>query len=1111
MQQIKKTRGIKSYTQTMRYVGLSFISLIVVLVSICVFSYIQATQVQQEYDSKVFYAYQRLKLVNDLFRENELSQALLTAHVLTQDAAKKDSLYQEMKQVEEVNKNIIDKLGTLLTQPEGQALLQSLEQDQANYNIHADSLLKLIDSNLLKEAQAYTRAYLAPFYSRYQAQLISLSNNIAEATKQDIGGFKPKFAFIVNQYALLLLLALAFAVGAAFILIRVFKRMHHENHMLNAEIRERMQLETALQESQRQYKALFNNNPLPMWVVDQQNYRFLEVNKAAQQEYGYTREEFLSKTIWDIRLESERAALEEQFASSDKNALAAGYWRHKRKDGSIFKVTTRSHRLPKHKDAHPRVVVAINVQEQVDILEKLEHSEKQLREISSSIPGAVYQFQLNPDRSFSFPFVSEGIHALVGIPAAEAIGRPVDMFGLLHPDDLAIMERSMMHSFRTFLPWELEFRVWHAGKGKYVWLRGHSLPTAKKDGSVYWNGTFIDITKQKEAQDQLTRSEANLRALLDSAPQAIFLLDQEINVITFNAVAAADIRRSQLRTLEKGQNLLEFIAAPLQKQVKDNHGKAMRGKAVFYEAGAGNYWHEIAYRPILAADNSVLAVSLTINDISDQKKAIKTIKRSEAQLARAQQLAHLGNWEYDLASETLSVSDGVYTILRERKGTFLPSRISAMQYIHPQDKDMVENKLREAVHSKKVVAFDHRIILKDGSERSLFEICELVSSMDGTPIRLSGSVQDITERVEAAREVTEAKNLLQSTLENIPEIIFSADASFKLTYISPQCREVTGYTEEEFLQNYILWKEALLDADKQTMLHKLVPNLLAGHRQQHEIRIQARNGDIRWLQLRLSPMMDEQGKVLRIDGSAADITQYKAEEAKRNELTDQLLKQNQNLQQFAYIVSHNLRAPIANILGLTSIYNRSQPDAALNQRVVDNLGKSAQLLDSTIRDLNELLTLRSELQHIQEVVYFEQVVQHALDSLAVQKGDAEVVIDFDAAPKIKTIRSYVQSIITNLISNAFKYRSPDRKLHLTLKTTKHSDYICLTVSDNGLGLDLAKTKDKLFGLYKRFHPGIEGKGLGLHLVKTQAELLNGKVEVKSQLGVGTTFNIYFKN
>jgi len=1111
MEQVKKARGAKSLSQTMRYIGISFISLLVVLVSVCVFSYIQATQVQRAYEDKVMHAYERLKLVNDLFSNNELSQSLLTAHVLTQDAAKKDSLHQELRQVQEVNKGIIDKLDRLLVQPERQKLLDSLEQDQNDYNIHADSLLNLIDSNLLKEAQAYTRAYLAPFYSRYQSQLISLSSNVAEATKKDIGGFIPEFSFIVNQYAILLLLALAFAVGAAFILKRVFRRLQQENEILNAEIRERHQLETALKESQQQFKALFNSNPLPMWVINEQDRRFMEVNEAAQQAYGYSRDEFLSKTIWDIRPESEKAALEEHLPKMDKDKVATGLWLHKRKDGSIFKVMTKSHSLPERATGRQRVVVAINIQEQADTLEKLERSEKQLREISSSIPGAVYQFQLNPDRSFSFPFVSEGIYTLLGIPAAEAVLHPEDKFALLHPDDLPRMEASMMQSYRTLLPWELEFRVWHASKAKYVWIRGHSLPSIKEDGTVYWNGTFIDISRQKETQDQLSRSEANLRALLDSAPQAIFLLDQDLNVLSFNAVAAADVQRSQLSTLQKGQNLMQYIAGPLLDQVKDNHSKAMRGKSVLYETGSGNYWHEIAYRPILASDDSVLAVSLTIHDISDQKRAIQTIKRSEAQLARAQQLAHLGNWEYDLASEILSVSDGVYAILGVKKGSFMLTRLSALKYIHPEDKNLVNRKFREAVQEKKVVTFDHRIILRDGSERYLFEVCELVSSMDGTPLRLSGSVQDITDRVQAAREITKAKNLLQSTLENIPEIIFSADASFNLTYVSPQCLEVTGYTEEEFLQNCGFWGEALLPEDKEIVLHTLIPNLRAGYRQQHEIRIQARTGDTKWLQLRLSPMMDEQGNVLRIDGSASDITQYKAEETKRNELTDQLLKQNQDLQQFAYIVSHNLRAPIANILGLTSIYNRSQPDAALNQRVVDGLVKSAQLLDTTIRDLNELLTIRSELQQVQEDVWFEQVLQRTLDSMPDEKAGAKITYDFTDAPKIKSIRSYVQSIITNLISNAFKYRSPDRKLHLTLTTIKHTDYICLTVTDNGRGLDLTKTKDKLFGLYKRFHPDIEGKGLGLHLVKTQAELLNGKVEVKSQLGVGTTFNIYFKN
>ena len=108
------------------------------------------------------------------------------------------------------------------------------------------------------------------------------------------------------------------------------------------------------------------------------------------------------------------------------------------------------------------------------------------------------------------------------------------------------------------------------------------------------------------------------------------------------------------------------------------------------------------------------------------------------------------------------------------------------------------------------------------------------------------------------------------------------------------------------------------------------------------------------------------------------------------------------------------------------------------------------------------------------------------------------------------IAPYVESILYNLISNAIKYRDPERSPHIAIKTTHENEFVCLAVMDNGLGIDLKKYKQNIFSLYKRFHLHVEGKGLGLYLVKTQIEALGGRVEVRSEPNEGTTFQIYFK-
>lgn len=115
------------------------------------------------------------------------------------------------------------------------------------------------------------------------------------------------------------------------------------------------------------------------------------------------------------------------------------------------------------------------------------------------------------------------------------------------------------------------------------------------------------------------------------------------------------------------------------------------------------------------------------------------------------------------------------------------------------------------------------------------------------------------------------------------------------------------------------------------------------------------------------------------------------------------------------------------------------------------------------------------------------------------------------APKIRSVKPYVESVLQNLLSNAIKYRHPDRVASIRLSTHPVDDYICLTVTDNGLGIDTALYKEKVFTLYPRFHTHVDGKGLGLYLVKTQILALGAKIELESQVGEGTVFKVYFKS
>lgn len=241
-----------------------------------------------------------------------------------------------------------------------------------------------------------------------------------------------------------------------------------------------------------------------------------------------------------------------------------------------------------------------------------------------------------------------------------------------------------------------------------------------------------------------------------------------------------------------------------------------------------------------------------------------------------------------------------------------------------------------------------------------------------------------------------------------------------------------------------------------------------------------------------------------------DITGRVRAEEDRNQLVQELTNQNLDLQQFAYITSHNLRAPIANIIGLVNLY---APDnkPGFNQQIIHNLDISARNLDTVVRDLNDLLVIRTGRNEEMQLIDLEQALVFTRQGLHAELATSLACISFDfsRAPQVVSVGSYLRSILYNLLSNAIKYRSPERPLQVVLRSYPMGKDICLEVQDNGLGIDLEKNRQKLFGMYQRFHKEIEGKGLGLHLVKTQVEALGGRIEVESQAGAGTIFSVYF--
>jgi signal transduction histidine kinase len=218
------------------------------------------------------------------------------------------------------------------------------------------------------------------------------------------------------------------------------------------------------------------------------------------------------------------------------------------------------------------------------------------------------------------------------------------------------------------------------------------------------------------------------------------------------------------------------------------------------------------------------------------------------------------------------------------------------------------------------------------------------------------------------------------------------------------------------------------------------------------------------------------------------------------------------LEQFAFIVSHNLRAPVARILGLGSVIKDTE-DYTEIKKIAGHLKQSAQELDSIFHDLNLILQIKDLGNETLLPVYLSKTVQRVKNILQpeITKSNTTIVDTDIKANHLNTVPAYIESILYNLIANAIKYRDESRGLIIEISSEYKEDNLMIQVQDNGIGIDLAKHEANLFKPYKRFHKNGEGKGLGLFLVKTQTSFLGGEIFIESKVDTGTTFTILIKH
>ncbi|NKI26460.1 PAS domain S-box protein [Arenibacter sp. 6A1] len=493
---------------------------------------------------------------------------------------------------------------------------------------------------------------------------------------------------------------------------------------------------------------------------------------------------------------------------------------------------------------------------------------------------------------------------------------------------------------------------------------------------------------------------------------------------------------------------------------------------------------------------------------------IDTIKRAELEneiiverLKIATAAANVGIWEYHLGDNTISWDDRMYALYGVKKESFTISFEAWHSCIHPDDKKRVLLEVGMALRGEKEFKTQFKILLPFDNIRHIRAIATMQEDEDGNIIKMVGTNWDITELVNTQLKLDKSLASLKGSFESsaVGMSLVGVDGSW-LDVNESLCKSL-GYTREEMMQ--LTFQDITHPDDLDEDLEYLQA-LLDGKSDSYQLekRYFHKKGHIVYIILTVTAVKDISGNISHFISQILDITSRIEATKKSNELLKVSKSQNESLTNFAHIVSHNLRSPSSNLSMLIN-YLMEEEDKEERKLLENMILDASESLNETVQHLNEVISIKTDVQdQLQDLSLLEgihSVVKNISGLL--KESKVQCKIDINKDEKIKAVPAYLDSILLNLFTNSIKYCSPDRTPIINITAKKTADMVTLEFTDNGLGIDLDRHGDKIFGMYKTFHKHKDAKGIGLFITKNQIEAMNGKIQVRSKVDEGTTFII----
>ena len=628
-----------------------------------------------------------------------------------------------------------------------------------------------------------------------------------------------------------------------------------------------------------------------------------------------------------------------------------------------------------------------------------------------------------------------------------------------------------------------------------------------------------DVSKQVLTREAIEKGNQKYQKLVETIDQGFCVIevifDQNEKPYDYRFLEKNPIFEEQTGLKDAiGKTMLELVPSMEQHWFKLYGKVALTGKPVrFTEKSEGmSRWFECYAFRIGGPESRKVGVLFT--DVTKRKQAEEALKESEERFRAIADDAPIflflagENAAVEYLNKTWKEYTGVNT--EDSKGR------AWVEITHPDDVEPATKIYMDGFNKRESCAFENRQKGADGIYRTILWKATPRFSPNGNFIGMMGVGLDIHVRKKAEETLKESELLFRTLADQSPMIVFILEPVEEghVSYWSKTWLEYTGQTFEQAIGR--AWDGVVHPDDLQTVLDIYVPAFQ--NRQPYTIpaiRLRRNDGVYRWHMFKATPRHLSNKDFMGFVGVGIDIHDQKMAFEELELKNAQLVKINNDLDNFIYTASHDLKAPVSNIEGLlNAMKDIFKEEKGLVREeyntLLEMMDTSIAKFKHTILDLTEISKVQKLNEEDIEEINLEEVLEDVKLSIGNEITDskATIITNFSKAVLLRFSKKNIKSIIYNLLSNAIKYRDDSRETYITVSTEKLPDYIILIVKDNGLGID-DHYKSKIFSMFKRFHTHVEGTGIGLYIVKRIIDNANGKIEVESKTGIGSTFKVYF--